>query len=420
MPRAHPSRHRLALAVTAVLAVAVSTLATVPATAAPGPEATSTATPAALEVVKESVPQHADFRTTSGDVDFSWEVNATTEVTTVRLELTHTASGQKKTFEEHTGDGRAVLRWNGLFDGFTSASNGAYTWHMTATVYGTDRSVERTGALTVDSGQGPHNFSDTGSPDILVRGNDTLYTFDSRKALQFAHVEPATPRNAGTGWAAYDRIVAPGNIGGDRFSDLVTRDTTGTLWVHPGTGSATSPFAERVRVGGGWQVYGDVTGHGDLDGDGRPDLVATDKAGDQWFYKGTGNTAAPFEPRRKTGHGWNIYNKITATGNIGGNPTADLVARDKDGVLWLYLGKGDGTFAARTRIGGGWNTFNEIVGVGDADRDGHPDLMVNGRSGRIDEDLSLYRGTGDWKVPFEKRSPIVTILSAPGWYTQLF
>ncbi|MFB7540572.1 FG-GAP repeat domain-containing protein [Streptomyces zaomyceticus] len=419
MPRPHPSRHRLALAVTAVLAVAVSTLTAVPATAAPGPEATPTVMPAAPEVVKESVPQRADFRTTSGNVDFVWEFT-TTQVVKVRVELTHTASGKKETLSGAT-DGRVALRWYGFFEDFTAASNGAYTWRMTATpVDGVTPPVERTGALTVDSGQAPHGFSDTGSPDILVRGDGILYTFDSRKALEFNHTGAASARSAGPGWDAYDRIVAPGNVGGDRFSDLVARDTSGTLWIHQGTGAATSPFAERVRVGGGWQVYNDVTGQGDLDGDGRPDLVAADKAGDLWFYKGTGNTAAPFAPRRKTGHGWNIYNKLVATGNIGGNPTADLVARDTAGVLWLYLGKGDGTFAARTRIGGGWNTFNEIVGVGDVDRDGRPDLLANGHTGNVDSKISVYRGTGNWKTPFEKRALINTILGVPGWLTQLF
>ncbi|MFD3569116.1 FG-GAP repeat domain-containing protein, partial [Streptomyces sp. NPDC058667] len=73
------------------------------------------------------------------------------------------------------------------------------------------------------------------------------------------------------------------------------------------------------------------------------------------------------------------------------------------GDLWLYLGNGDGTFAARTRIGGGWNTYDEIIAIGDADRDGRPDLLANGPDGRNDE-LALYSGTGDWKVPFAARS----------------
>ncbi|MGW5774979.1 FG-GAP repeat domain-containing protein [Streptomyces sp. NPDC003863] len=395
---------------------------------APGPDGTPTATlvasmgqPIVLQVVEQSVPATADFRTTRGDVELMWRFSGSLPWS-ARIELIHTASGKRKTYTENVDpSGRATVTWTGLFDDFYTAYNGDYTWRMTAAPRnGIGPSVERTGTLKVDSGQAPHNFSDSGSPDLLVRGNDNLYMFDGRKALEFAHTGAPTATNAGAGWAAYDRVLTPGNVGGSRYSDLVTRDKTGTLWIHPGTGNAAAPFAQPVRVGGGWNTYNDITGSGDLDGDGRPDLVAADKAGDLWFYKGTGNTAAPFAPRRKTGHGWDIYNKLVATGNIGGNPTGDLVARDKTGVLWLYLGKGDGTFAPRTRIGGGWNAYNEIVAVGDTNRDGRPDLLANGRTGHIDSTLALYKGTGDWKVPFAPRAGATTILPAPGWYTTLF
>ncbi|MFF9849686.1 FG-GAP repeat domain-containing protein [Streptomyces litmocidini] len=394
---------------------------------APGPDGTPAATLVAsmgrsivLQVVEQSVPATADFRTTRGDVKLTWRFSGSLPWS-AQIELIHTASGKRKTYTENVDpDGRATATWNGLLDDMYTAPNGDYTWRMTAAPRnGIGPSVERTGTLKVDSGQGPHNFSDSGSPDLLVRGNDNLYLFDGRKALEFAHTGAPTATNAGAGWAAYDRVLTPGNVSGARYSDLVTRDKTGVLWIHPGTGDAASPFARPVRVGGGWNTYTDITGSGDLDGDGRPDLVAADKTGGLWFYKGTGNTTAPFAPRRKTGYGWDIYNKLVATGNIGGNPTGDLVARDKAGVLWLYLGKGDGTFAARTRIGGGWNAYNEIVAVGDVDRDGRPDLLVNGRTGHIGE-LGLYRGTDNWKVPFAPRAEATTILPAPGWYTTLF
>ncbi|WP_435975486.1 FG-GAP repeat domain-containing protein [Streptomyces sp. Qhu_M48] len=154
-------------------------------------------------------------------------------------------------------------------------------------------------------------------------------------------------------------------------------------------------------MGGGWNTYTRFTGGSDLTGDGRADLVATDKAGDLWLYRSTGGSpAAPFEKRRKIGHGWGIYNQITATGNIGGGPAGDLVARDTAGVLWLYLGRGDGTFAPRTRIGGGWNAYTDTVGIGDGNDDGRPDLLAYGPGGTA----YLYAGTGDFKAPFAGRS----------------
>ncbi|ROQ33575.1 VCBS repeat protein [Streptomyces sp. PanSC19] len=184
-------------------------------------------------------------------------------------------------------------------------------------------------------------------------------------------------------------------------ADLVARDRGGVLWLHRGTGSSSRVgYESRVRVGGGWNTYTRFSGGSDLTGDGRADLVAVDKAGDLYLYKGTGDTSAPFAPRRKTGYGWGIYNRITAVGNVGGGPAGDLVARDKDGVLWLYLGRGDGTFAPRTKIGGGWNAYADVVGIGDGNKDGRPDLYARTAQGAA----YFYAGTGDWKAPFRART----------------
>ncbi|MFI8100610.1 FG-GAP repeat domain-containing protein [Streptomyces sp. NPDC086023] len=66
------------------------------------------------------------------------------------------------------------------------------------------------------------------------------------------------------------------------------------------------------------------------------------------------------------------------------------------GVLWLYRGRGDGTFAARTKAGENWNLYRDIVGWGDANRDGKPDLYVRRKDGK---DAVQY-GTGNATFPF--------------------
>ncbi|MYV93760.1 VCBS repeat-containing protein, partial [Streptomyces sp. SID1034] len=70
-----------------------------------------------------------------------------------------------------------------------------------------------------------------------------------------------------------------------------------------------------------------------------------------------------------------------------------------DGVLWLYLGKGDGTFDSRVRIGAGWGEYAQMVGIGDSDSDGKADLFVTTDKG----DSYVYRGTGSWRAPFAPR-----------------
>ncbi|MGA5067103.1 FG-GAP repeat domain-containing protein [Streptomyces exfoliatus] len=392
---------------------------------APGADGTPAATlvastglPIVLQLTGQTVPDTFDFRTSSGDGYLTWQF-ATQTGANVRVELTHTATGKQWTSTSNVDvAGRGLAYWTGLFDDHTAAANGTYTWKMTATpTNGIGAPVERTGTLTVDSGQAPHGFSDTGSPDLIIREGGFLSVYDGRQALQHGAQTELKETNIGAGWDAYDQIVTPGNVAGARFADLVARDKTGALWLHTGTGKTA--FSERTKIGGGWQIYNKITAGGDLDGDARPDLVATDTAGDLWLYKGTGSATAPFAPRVKIGYGWGIYNKIVATGNIGGGTAGDLVARDTAGDLWLYLGNGDGTFAARTRIGGGWNAYDEIIAIGDADRDGRPDLLAHGPDGRSDE-LALYSGTGDWKVPFGARSWLYAAPPLTGSYKTLF
>ncbi|WP_435974628.1 FG-GAP repeat domain-containing protein [Streptomyces sp. Qhu_M48] len=382
----------------------------------------STGRPIVLQLTGQTVPGTFDFRTSGGDGYLTWQFAAYTGAK-VDVELTHTATGQRHT-STSTVDvaGRGLAYWTGLLNGDVAAPNGAYTWKMTATpTNGIGAPVEGTGTLTVDNGQAPHGFSDTGSPDLLVRDGGFLFHYDGRQALYHGAQNTLKETNIGAGWDAYDQIVTPGNVAGARFADLVARDKTGALWLHTGTGGGTGTpvFSPRTKIGGGWQIYDKLTGGSDLDGDGHPDLVATDTAGDLWFYKGTGSATAPFAPRVKTGHGWGIYNKIVATGNIGGGPAGDLVARDTAGDLWLYLGNGDGTFAARTKIGGGWNRYDEIIAIGDADRDGRPDLLANGPDG-LNDDLALYAGTGNWRTPFGPRSSLYPPAPLTGSYKTLF
>ncbi|MFE4659819.1 FG-GAP repeat domain-containing protein, partial [Streptomyces hydrogenans] len=86
--------------------------------------------------------------------------------------------------------------------------------------------------------------------------------------------------------------------------------------------------------------------------------------------------------------------------NIAGAASGDLLARDKDGVLWMYLGKGDGTFTGRTRIGGGFGRYSELVGAGDYNRDRYRrnDLLA---VDPVTKTTYVFRGTGQRYTPFD-------------------
>ncbi|MGW6539629.1 FG-GAP repeat domain-containing protein [Streptomyces sp. NPDC055051] len=362
----------------------------------------ATGAPTALAVATESAPAGTvDLDRAGGTLKPSWTLNR--HNAEARLVVRHTASGRSWTspaLAPRTSAQPFTFTWNGSFDGKYPAFNGAYTWTMTAKpANGIGPDLVRTGSFTVTRAVRPHDFDDNGSPDLLVRdaqGRLALYEGRQHLTSPWRETDPPSlaPTPLGTGWNAYDRITATGDLGGARHGDLLGRDRTGVLWLHQGNGKGLAP---RVRVGGGWQGYDQLAAGPDLTGDGRNDLLATDKAGVLWLYPGTGNATKPFAPRKKIGGGWGVYNKLIVPGNLGGAAHGDLLARDRTGVLWQYLGKGDGTFAARTRIGPGWNGLSVLLGIGDAfPRDGVGDLaaMYAGGSWR------LYGGTGDWRKPF--------------------
>jgi hypothetical protein len=240
-----------------------------------------------------------------------------------------------------------------------------------------------------------HDFDNDGLADLLGR--------DASGGLWRDSADDGRARaRIGGGWQIYDTIESVGDVVGqdspDFTPELVARDRDGVLWLY--SGREDGGLTARVRVGGGWQVYTHLAGGSDLTGDGRPDLTAVDAAGRLWLYRSTGDPARPFQTRKQIGTGWTIYNLVTAVGNLAGAPAGDLVARDKDGVLWLYLSKGDGTFTQRTRISGGWLSYSEIIGAGDVDHDGKADLLAYYPGTRS---VYLYAGTGDRLAPVKNR-----------------
>jgi len=205
--------------------------------------------------------------------------------------------------------------------------------------------------------------------DLVVRtatGRLSLYHGTGNPAAPFTG-----PALVGSGWQVYGALTklspvtaAPASTGAPQsVGDLVGRDTSGVLWYYKRQFGTTAPFAPRTRVGAGWDIYTSLTGAGDLTGDGRADLLTRDRAGVLWLYRGTGSASVPFTPRTRVGGGWNAYSALSGSDDLTDDGRPDMVARDASGALWLYRGTANPTtpFAPRTRIGGGWNTYNQLL-----------------------------------------------------------
>ncbi|MET9460910.1 VCBS repeat-containing protein [Streptomyces canus] len=80
-----------------------------------------------------------------------------------------------------------------------------------------------------------------------------------------------------------------------------------------------------------------LTSPGDVNGDGRPDLIARNSStGAVYLYKGT--SARKLSARVKLYDNWETYRKIVGVGDVNGNGGGDLLARDKSNTLWRYDG----------------------------------------------------------------------------------
>ncbi|MFB7518109.1 FG-GAP repeat domain-containing protein [Streptomyces sp. NPDC056144] len=164
----------------------------------------------------------------------------------------------------------------------------------------------------------------------------------------------------GGGWNTYNLLAGASDLTGDKKADLLARGTDGVLRLYQGTGVTATPFKTPLRIGGGWNVYNALVGGTDLTRDGKPDLLARAKDGKTYLYVGTGSATRPFAPAKQVGTGYQGYNALVSPGDLNSDGKADLVGRDATGALYFHAGTGSATtpFATRVRVGSGWQKYN--------------------------------------------------------------
>lgn len=285
-----------------------------------------------------------------------------------------------------------VTQWNGYLADHKKAFSGRYAWSVTVrTADGAPPVTVQGGVITVYCGQIPFRSMDCdGAPALLAVGS-----FNPHYAPWAGFWYQGTPQGklATMGYTenwplcperfCVADIVPFGDFNGDGYSDLLVLNRNGVLRAYLGFGQAyfNSQGAKSIKIGTGWSRYNALAYPGDLTRDGRPDLVARDKQGRLWLYASTGKGS--FRNRREIGRGWGRYVRLIGAGDLTGDGIGDLLAITKNGTMWRYDGNGRGGFRDRRLVSSGWSKYNVVIGIGDLNNDGCNDLVARSRRGGL-------------------------------------
>ncbi len=220
-----------------------------------------------------------------------------------------------------------------------------------------------------------------GKPDVVVANN-----FDSLGVLLNNGDGTFQPVVTYASGGLYPESVAVADVNGDGYLDLVAANS----YAPSGSGSAVGvllgngdgTFQPAVTYSTGSSFAASIA-VGDLNGDGKPDLVVANDAAKGSISVLLGNGDGTFQAAVLYKSGWGADSVVI--GDVNGDGKPDLIVADcggacsdrakGDGVVRIYLGNGDGTFQAPRRCNSG-GTYADSVAIGDVNGDGRPDVVV--------------------------------------------
>jgi hypothetical protein len=198
----------------------------------------------------------------------------------------------------------------------------------------------------------------------------------------------ASPMSLATPASAFPNQVAVADIDGDGKFDLVTVNygsSAGAVSIFRNTSSAgTISFAPRVDLPASGQE--EALAVGDVDGDGKLDLIVSSDIGAQFFvYRNVGSpgsiTPGSFAAPVTFNDGGRTHRGSIALGDIDGDGKLDVAIVDEDSNdLYLYRNlSSPGSFTSSSLASPAIfpaGSYPGLLAIGDLNGDGRPDIVI--------------------------------------------
>ncbi|WP_107772157.1 FG-GAP-like repeat-containing protein [Nocardioides sediminis] len=240
-------------------------------------------------------------------------------------------------------------------------------------------------------------------PDLVVRraGDGRGFIVPTGGLTAFAKAATVSAK----GWRSKQDVLVTPDVTGDGVVDLVSTSKKGVLKVRPGKGGGK--FKATSKVVRSTQGHSLLTAVGDINQDGRNDLVARHKGR---LVSLLGAPKGGFK-RVVLGKGMGSYSQFVGAGDQNGDGKVDLLARNGKG-LTLLKGKGNGRFGARSAVPGAWGVYNRLASGADFNGDGRLDLVARRSKGAV---FILHsRGDGSFGTPFGPATNVRSLRSMTG------